>query len=203
MMALSFGLLTNQVRHDIAPAALLAELNGEIHLHTQRTHLNTALCYLALKRLDAHLVGAHRAGWELRAANAGLIAPLLRRPDGNVDWLDVRGLPLGMHEEVEYHESVQALVPGSTLVMSSDGIVEAMNVMGEMYGFERLVKCVAAAPQSGAQTLVEWMQFILALKNFSMQVSPAPDSIYTIRGFSIRHAFLIWTQMNTDFTDFY
>jgi sigma-B regulation protein RsbU (phosphoserine phosphatase) len=138
MMALSFGLLTNQVRRDSAPVDLLAELNVQIYPHTCRTHLNTALCYLALERAGQ--------GWEACVANAGLVAPLLRHADGRVEWLDLGGLPLGIQMKSDYGSASQRLGSGSLLILSSDGIVEAMNPAGQLYSFDRLTARVAAAP---------------------------------------------------------
>lgn len=149
MMALSYGLLTTQVRRALAPAALLAALNVELRPHTQRSKLNTALAYLALKPAGA--------GWELQVGNAGLVAPLVRRRGGKVEWWDIGGLPLGtMREEgKEYEQLAQALYPGDALILSSDGIVEAMNKYRELYGFERLTSCVAAAAGDSAAAIQE------------------------------------------------
>jgi serine phosphatase RsbU (regulator of sigma subunit) len=155
MMTLSFGLLTNQLRHSVAPAELLAELNSEIHPHTQRNNLNTAMCYLTIQCADP----SGRREWRLRVANAGLVAPLVRYPNGKVEWLDVRGFPLGMVTDIYYRELEQALVPGTQLILSSDGIVEAMNIYNELYGFDRLVQRLASAPGNGhsAQALLDWI----------------------------------------------
>ncbi|MBN1888028.1 MAG: SpoIIE family protein phosphatase [Thermoflexales bacterium] len=150
MMALSFGLLTNQVRRDSTPADLLAEMNVQIYPHTCRTRLNTALCYLALERSDQ--------GWQAYVANAGLIAPLLRHADGRVEWLDLGGLPLGVQMKSDYGSASHRLVPGGLLILSSDGIVEAMNPAGQLYSFDRLTACVAAAPLGASACQVrDWI----------------------------------------------
>lgn len=136
MMALSFGVLTHQVRREIGPAAFLAEMNQWIYPHTRRSNLNTALCYATLK-FQAN-------AWEMRVANAGMIAPLVRRASGKVEWLDVNGMPLGTAETIEYTEIEQRLGPGDVVILCSDGIIEAMNAGKEMYGFDRFERCVEA-----------------------------------------------------------
>ncbi len=138
MMALSLGLLSTEVHRELAPAALLAALNRELYPHTQRSNLNTALIYLTLKPAGP--------AWEAQMGNAGLISPLVRRHDGATEWLSARGLPLGAMEDVRYREMTQLLRPGDVLVLSSDGVAEAVNEAGEMYGFDRLTECVSRLP---------------------------------------------------------
>jgi hypothetical protein len=154
-------------------------MNHEIHPHTQRNNLNTALCYVTLECLtpqppaypehavakdgvkSSRLAGACSGGsaWEARIANAGLISPLVRDVAGTVKWADVKGFPLGMDKAFEYKELEYRLTPGSALILSSDGIVEAKNMAGEMYGFDRLARCIEAEPgdRRDAQALLEWI----------------------------------------------
>jgi sigma-B regulation protein RsbU (phosphoserine phosphatase) len=151
MMTLSFGLLTTEVRRTITPADLITILNTELRPHTQHNKMNTALGYLTLIPSN----GAAADQWDLYAANAGLIAPLVRRRDGTVEWLDVAGLPLGAVEETEYTQLHDTLFPGDLVLLSSDGIVEARNTSGEIYSFDRLATCVATAPCQNAKTIQE------------------------------------------------
>ncbi|MBN1887988.1 MAG: SpoIIE family protein phosphatase [Thermoflexales bacterium] len=157
MMALSFGLLANQALSDVSPPALLAELNKEILPHTRRSGLNTALCYTLLERLASPPDGG--AWWQVQAANAGLLSPLICNPAGMVEWVDLKGLPLGASEDSLYEVWEGSLAPGSALILSSDGLVEAKNVLGDMYGFDRLVEHVTAKPPGrfAARELLEWI----------------------------------------------
>jgi len=75
--------------------------------------------------------------YEAQVANAGLIAPLLWR-GGQVQYVESFGLPLGAMHGASYTEQVVALQPGDSLLLVSDGIVEAMNGGDELWGFERL-----------------------------------------------------------------
>jgi serine phosphatase RsbU (regulator of sigma subunit)/anti-sigma regulatory factor (Ser/Thr protein kinase) len=75
---------------------------------------------------------------EFRFANAGHDLPYVRRPDGRVDELRATGMPLGLMEDMPYDESVGSLGVGDTVLFSSDGIVEAHDPNGEMFGFPRL-----------------------------------------------------------------
>ncbi|MCP4396746.1 MAG: SpoIIE family protein phosphatase, partial [bacterium] len=141
MMSLSFGLLSTEVRHSVTPAALLDVMNSELRAHTQHHNMNTALGYVTLDKNGSDASGP----WHLRAANAGLIAPLLRRKDGELEWLDVRGFPLGAVEDSQYSEQSHSLHAGDLLLLSSDGLVEAMNEAGELFGFERLTESLRKA----------------------------------------------------------
>jgi sigma-B regulation protein RsbU (phosphoserine phosphatase) len=53
-----------------------------------------------------------------------------------------------------YREVEEHLAFGDMLILSSDGIVEAMNDQGEMYGFERFEAAIACGPSDSAQTLL-------------------------------------------------
>jgi len=66
-------------------------------------------------------------------ANAGHLSPYLRGEEIPVN----PGLPLGIAAGIQYSETHFQLEPGDMLTLMSDGVVEAMNSDGELYGFER------------------------------------------------------------------
>jgi serine phosphatase RsbU (regulator of sigma subunit) len=47
------------------------------------------------------------------------------------------GLPLGLVTDAEYAETGTQLNEGNTVTFLSDGVVEARNAEGELFGFER------------------------------------------------------------------
>jgi sigma-B regulation protein RsbU (phosphoserine phosphatase) len=70
-------------------------------------------------------------------ANAGHPYPL--RLDGDeISELELPSLPLGRGPARTYRELPFELPPGAALVLFSDGLVEALDRSGEIYGFERL-----------------------------------------------------------------
>ncbi|HUB50816.1 MAG TPA: SpoIIE family protein phosphatase [Terracidiphilus sp.] len=66
-------------------------------------------------------------------ANAGHLSPYI---DGT-ELAVPAGVPLGIVTGIEYQESSFYLRPGSSLTFVSDGVVEARNAQGELFGFER------------------------------------------------------------------
>jgi serine phosphatase RsbU (regulator of sigma subunit) len=70
-------------------------------------------------------------------ANAGHPPPRLVLPDGTVSGLDAPGIVLGIDSGQTYEEVRAELPVGSTIVLYTDGVVEARNG-GDLYGTERL-----------------------------------------------------------------
>src|ERR687894_2639193 len=79
----------------------------------------------------------------LSYANAGHDLPYLRRSDGDVEELRARGMPLGLMPAMGYEEGEISLAEGHNVLFYSDGLVEAHNPRGEMFGFPRLRELVA------------------------------------------------------------
>jgi serine phosphatase RsbU (regulator of sigma subunit) len=74
---------------------------------------------------------------ELACASAGHPNPRLVCEDGRVIELAASGLALGISPDQEYPEAREQLDPGSTIVLFTDGVIEARRD-GELYGHERL-----------------------------------------------------------------
>jgi len=79
----------------------------------------------------------------LQYANAGHDLPYLRRGGGNAEELRARGMPLGLMPGVVYEEKGITLKAGEAALFYSDGLVEAHDPEGEMFGFPRLRALVA------------------------------------------------------------
>ena len=93
----------------------------------------------------------------LRLCNAGQVQPVLVS-DGSAGARLVETLgdtfPLGILDEASYEETTLRLAPGDRLVFYTDGIVEAMNPAGEIFGFERLLAVVEKARAESAEGLL-------------------------------------------------
>ena len=120
-VSLIIGALRTLAESSASPARILEGLNRRLH---GRLEGGFATC-IAL-RLDAN------GGCML--ATAGHPAPFLNRQE-----LVLPGaLPLGILAHTEYQEIAQHLRPGDHLALYTDGLLEARNAAGELYGFERL-----------------------------------------------------------------
>jgi predicted ester cyclase len=78
----------------------------------------------------------------LRYANAGHDLPYLWH-GGDAEELRARGMPLGLMPEMGYEEKEIQLDAGEGVLFYSDGLVEAHDPEGEMFGFPRLRALVA------------------------------------------------------------
>jgi serine phosphatase RsbU (regulator of sigma subunit) len=79
----------------------------------------------------------------LRYADAGHDLPYLRRRGGDCEELRARGMPLGLMSKMRYEEREAPLGEGDSVLFYSDGLVEAHDAKGEMFGFPRLRALVA------------------------------------------------------------
>jgi serine phosphatase RsbU (regulator of sigma subunit) len=93
----------------------------------------------------------------LSYANAGHDLPYLRRSDGDVEELRARGMPLGLMPAMGYEENEIELGADEGVLFYSDGLVEAHDPNGEMFGFPRLKALVAEHSEEGSleETLLE------------------------------------------------
>jgi serine phosphatase RsbU (regulator of sigma subunit)/anti-sigma regulatory factor (Ser/Thr protein kinase) len=94
------------------------------------------------------------ANGRLRYANAGHDVPYRRGSDG-VDELRARGMPLGLMQGMTYEEKEIELSPGETVLFHSDGLVEAHDPQGEMFGFPQLQHCMAK--HGGGAALIPYL----------------------------------------------
>src|SRR5829696_3606966 len=93
----------------------------------------------------------------LSFANAGHDLPYVRR-GGDCEELRARGMPLGLMPGMTYEEREIELDAGERVLFYSDGLVEAHDPRGEMFGFPRLRELVAehaAEERSVGEALLE------------------------------------------------
>ena len=115
----------------------------------------------------------------LTYASAGHNPPRLKRcEDGSVLALDVVGnIPLGLFPDQEYAQATLRLRPGDQIVFYTDGITEASNPAGRMFGAERLDEALENC-HLDAQGLIETV--LTALKEFTGGVPPSDDQTLVV-----------------------
>ena len=92
----------------------------------------------------------------LSFANAGHDLPYLRH-DGGIRELRARGMPLGLMPGMDYEQKELVLEAGNSVVFYSDGLVEAHDREGEMFGFPRLRRLIATNTVGSGEELVNFL----------------------------------------------
>jgi PAS domain S-box-containing protein len=91
----------------------------------------------------------------LKYANAGHPPPLIfKSRDGSYEQEVACGIALGAREGVSYEEQVLQFGPGDVAVFYTDGVTEAMNPKGELFGMKRLIAAVSKTCQSPAEEIM-------------------------------------------------
>ncbi|HTW46450.1 MAG TPA: SpoIIE family protein phosphatase [Acidobacteriaceae bacterium] len=90
----------------------------------------------------------------LTAASAGHIAPYLNGVEMAIEY----SLPLGITAETVYPEATVRLAPNTQLTMLSDGIVEARNKSGELFGFDRTAAIATETAEAIAEAAAQFGQ---------------------------------------------
>jgi sigma-B regulation protein RsbU (phosphoserine phosphatase) len=97
--------------------------------------------------------GELEQGGNLIYVNAGHPPPLLISGEGTAR-LDTGGTVIGPLAEARFHRGIVRIEPGSTLVLTTDGILERRGKEGEL-GEEGVLRILAEHPGAGAEELIE------------------------------------------------
>jgi serine phosphatase RsbU (regulator of sigma subunit) len=144
LMALTSSAVESQGRQVEHPAQVLTALNNLLAPRLRANHMNAALLFVVIDPRER----------TLRVANAGMISPVLVTTRGS-HFIEVGGLPLGSFVGAVYQEEVVSFTPGDSLLLVSDGVVEAHGPGNELFGFERLEATIAEARPGDVRELVE------------------------------------------------
>jgi PAS domain S-box-containing protein len=140
-MAVAITAIDAQIRADVGPGELLNELNHILYNRLRENKMNVALQVATFSPLSSDNKEAE--GILMTVASAGMIAPIGATEHG-CHFLPVSGLPVGALSppEQNYHDDTFLLDPFTTIIFTSDGIVEAQNETRELFGFERLEQTI-------------------------------------------------------------
>jgi sigma-B regulation protein RsbU (phosphoserine phosphatase) len=123
-MAVARTVFRHAARRDEAPGTTLVGTNRGVLSEIPQGMVTMLYARLDIQRGELHI------------ANAGHNYPVLI--NGQVSELELSGLPLGVDEECEYTETRAYIQPGNTVVLYTDGVVEAGPHDGDIYGYDRL-----------------------------------------------------------------
>lgn len=155
LMAVSLASFQETIAQGLAPQALLEHLDESIMPYTKTTIQNCALIYV-----EVEIPQSAEQKATARFVNAGCITPIIRRKQGDVEWVDVRGMPLGVGwgPSLGYQEVSLTLGDGDMVILTSDGVVEARNADDALLGFDRLEALVRTGPPSSAADMLTHLQ---------------------------------------------
>jgi len=122
--------------------------------------LNRYACEHSLggQRFTTAVIGEYEpATRKLRYVNAGHNAPVIRRADGSTERMESGGLPLGIMPDAAFPDAAVELQTGDTLVLFTDGVVEAFNSSGEEFSDERWLKVVRGLPNLPAKDSLQFL----------------------------------------------
>ena len=148
----------------LSAALLMAKLQATLRalaadstsLSSLGASLNRIFCRDSLKNMFASLAYIELApnSGSVRLVNAGHIPPVLIRR-GVIEKLEKGGVALGIMPDATFEEQRMELQPGDTLLVYSDGLIEARNVSGEFYGEQRLHNTLSRLTGQTAEQLGE------------------------------------------------
>jgi serine phosphatase RsbU (regulator of sigma subunit) len=161
-VSLLVGTVRTLARFTRSPQSILEEMNVRM-LGRGRGGFTTCL----IVRVDSN--------GKATMANAGHLAPYCQGNEVAV----LSGLPLGLNADSTYPETEFRLGTGEQLTLLTDGVAEARNAEGKLFGFEGAaristlgaIKIAEAAQQFGQQDDIT----VLTLKRVATQIEPATE----------------------------
>ncbi len=157
-------------------ASLRTQANGSIKVGTVLRTINT-LVYRStavnqfatffLARIDA-------ASLRLTFSNAGHNFPVVFRAGGGRETLERGGTVVGILENATFDEAAVDLQPGDRVVLYTDGISEAMNAAGEMFGEDRIYGEIERLPRDLTARDIT-TRLLAAVHTFLDGVEPGDD----------------------------
>src|SRR5262249_13378572 len=141
--ALVSGILRSHAPMEPSPAEMLSAENyslAERRIDVQFVSLIYSVCADVNCALEVSNSGLHRPAYFLH---------------GQTQMIEATGLPLGLFDDAEYDELTFQAEPDDVFVFFSDGILDATNRAGELFGRTRLEKVIAECSEHSAESMVK------------------------------------------------
>lgn len=140
-MMISMTLIQSQANHTESPAAILKEVNNLLCEKNEASMFVTA--WVGILEISTGL---------LKAASAGHEYPMIYRDGGQYELMkDRHGLPLGAMEGVSYKEYEIQLNKNDAIYVYTDGVAEATNAEGVLFGTDRTLESLNQDPTSNME----------------------------------------------------
>jgi serine phosphatase RsbU (regulator of sigma subunit) len=166
LMASTRSVLRAVAQRALMPGQVLAEANEVLSADVPPSMFVT--CFYSI--LDP-------SSGRFHYANAGHNLPYWQHEDLASE-MRATGMPLGLLPGMQYEEKEAMLVPGDTILFYSDGLVEAHNAAGEMFGDRRLQSFVTNHSAGGESLITE---LLVELAKFTGADGEQEDDITLVR----------------------
>ncbi|OIQ49210.1 Phosphoserine phosphatase RsbU [Pseudodesulfovibrio hydrargyri] len=144
-MAVTKTLLKVVAERGLDPGDILTRVNADLSSENESCMFVTL--FLAIIDIESG---------ETRYANAGHNPPMFLPCGGKPEWIPPLGEPVaGIMEGMEYSTKVMTLKPGDLLFIYTDGVTEAMDPDGGLFGDDRLMAMLSAEKEPFAPKLVK------------------------------------------------
>jgi sigma-B regulation protein RsbU (phosphoserine phosphatase) len=160
-MALTRTLVRAAVKETSSPAEALRRVN-ELLVPDTKQGMFVTVVYAVLDQTTG----------EFTYANAGHNPPLWVRRD-SVERLTRTGIALGASEDAHMTERTIQLAEGESLLLYTDGLTEAFNLEGDMFGEERLLRALGWQVSVSADDMIKMVES--ALDDFAGDAPPSDD----------------------------
>jgi sigma-B regulation protein RsbU (phosphoserine phosphatase) len=163
---------------------VLGALSMGFHSRTEPnevlTRVNQLLCQKSLPfqfvTLFLFLLSPHGAGQFISAGHNP--AYLFRSATGKIEQLVSDAYVLGMFDFASYQSGRLHLCKGDTLVVYSDGLTDAQNQQGEMFGEERLLEIIRQEAPSGSHALEQ--KLLKSVEEFTQGMPQTDDITFVV-----------------------
>ena len=162
-MAVTKTLMKGIASENLTPSDILERTNRELCVDNDTMMFCTVFCCILNFETG-----------ELAYSNAGHNPPLIISAEHKSEWLKVAPeVMLGVMEDVGYKTQLTTLKPGSSLILYTDGVTEAMDHENKLYSNDRLIQMLEMEKSDCAQELVE--NIVLSVREFVGAVAQSDD----------------------------
>ena len=164
------GVLESEIKHDQSLDKLFASLNETLN---SKLDSRTYVCF-TMGEVDP---GSRK----FRVSNGGCPYPYhYQAANGGVSELQIDAYPLGIRSDTQYPVEEIQLERGDRVVLCSDGIIEAENVDGELFGFERTAETIknGCSQDLSAHQFLDYL--ISEVKSFSGDAPQGDDQTVVV-----------------------
>jgi sigma-B regulation protein RsbU (phosphoserine phosphatase) len=140
------SVLRAQIKTTSMPGEILSNLNSLLMNDLSRAELFISMFYVKYDTVTQ---------W-LSYSSAGHNNPLLYKiTDGRCQTLDAEGMIIGVKDDVTFEVKSEILDPGDILLLYTDGVTEAQDLNGEMFGMDRLATLLESVHDDPLQNIID------------------------------------------------